>query len=98
TAAGHGSLLLELDSRGRRRASGKIGVEQRQLIILERDPCHFGVEQGKLLGGERGKPRIVRAATQRAGDDENPGSRHERQMSEIRCQRSDVKLYCRTVI
>ena len=67
---------LELDRVARQAASRpQVGVEQRQRIIRKRDARHLGLGERQFLGGERGKPRIVRAGAQRAGDDQDFRSR-----------------------
>ena len=67
--------LLELERVGRRAGLGfEIAVVERQRIVGERNAGDVGVGQRQLLGRQRGKPRVVRAGADRAGEDEDFGS------------------------
>src|SRR5205085_7850602 len=64
--------LLELQRVERRpRLGGEVGVVDRQRIVGKRDARDLGCRQQQFLGRQRRQPAIVRAAAQRARNNEN---------------------------
>jgi len=60
------NAALELDRGGRQAAvSHQIGIEDRQRVVGEGNASDVGLGERELLGGERGKPGVVRAVARR---------------------------------